>query len=283
MFRFRIVLVTLAGLLAPGLANATLSDFTNWTPVEDPAHPSFGYSAVAAAATLTAAGGPIPAGTDVGYQSVDGNTPATSTSGYAFATTADFSLAIDFDLSFSNTPTGQLAIGFGIGEDSDGMNSAGALLLANNGVIIPAVAGGARVGDVDYMTPLPIGLHFSSTGSFFASFEAATGNVTLGNGAAGAAVPAFTNTFAGIQDLWDPAMLDDKLLLASFFLRSDDVGAPEWTSGNAEAVFSNFRVLAGSAVSLAPTNPPTVTAAPEPSAAVLALIAALGLLVRRCR
>ena len=277
------ILLACRVLLLTAPAGATISDLTKWTLVEDPAHPNFSASTqnaiLPSSATLLASGGPIPAGTDIGYQTVDGNTPATSTMGYAFDPTTDFSLAIDFDWTFPTASLGQLAIGFGLGEDGDGVNSAGAVMVANDGAIVPAVAGGARVGDADYMTPLPIGPHFGSTGSFFASFDAATGSVTLGIGAAGAVAPAFSNVYVGIQDMWDPAMLDDKLLLASFFLRSDDVLFTPWQSGSSQAIFSNFRILEGEAVRISQES-----AVPEPGTGSLALLAlAFGLSRRRYR
>jgi len=71
----------------------------------------------------------------------------------------------------------------------------------------------------------------------------------------------------GIQNQWDNAPL-----LASFFLRSDDLLGPTWNGGTATAVFSNFRVEAGNALAI-----------PEPAAASLCVIGLAALTLRRRR
>ena len=101
----RMTLIRLSGiaflLLASGLvARAAVIDFSTWTPVADPAHPGFSSSVSVdgSSATLSAADLAIPAGTDIGFQSVDGSRPATSSNGFFFRPDEDFSLAIVFFL-----------------------------------------------------------------------------------------------------------------------------------------------------------------------------------------
>jgi hypothetical protein len=79
-----------------------------------------------------ASGGPVSPATDIGYQSVNGNTAGSSSLGYAFDAGSDFALAIDFAVSFGSNPSGTLGIGFGIGEGINGADSAGMALLLNN-------------------------------------------------------------------------------------------------------------------------------------------------------
>jgi hypothetical protein len=122
----------------------------------------------------------------------------------------------------------------------------------------------ARVNDVNQSAQL-VQLGGPAAGSLFAAYNAATGDVTLGFGTVGAASPSSTATYTGIQNSWD-----NELLLASFFLRSDNFLGQSWTSGNATATFSNFRVLAG-----------TPIAVPEPNALVLFAIGMLAFVRRR--
>ena len=313
MKRFFIAALCLP-LVSTTCAHAAVSDLSGWTLVEDPPHAFFSASATASEATLSATGGPIPIGTDIGYQSIDGNTTTTSSAGYAFSPLADFAVAIDFDLSFTSA-SGALGLGFGIGEDGNGENSAGAALVALNGGPFLNFFGAARVNDVT-LSPQFTGLGVSLTGSLFATYDAASGDITLGaSQSQSAASPAATTVFSGLQTQWAGTGL-----LTSFFIRSDDVPifAPNgWTGGSAQAVFSNMRVLSGTPVPMASStpgdldldgdvdvadllalqrtgdpaalaawktnfgtgSPPPITAIPEPSA--LALLALAGLLVRR--
>ena len=245
-------------------AHGAITDFTEWTVVENPPDANFSASNTAAQATLSAGNGVIAAGRDIGYQSVNGATPASSTTGYAFNPAADFTVAIDFALTFANSPTGGLAIGFGIGEDGDGMNSVGAGLATVNGTPALLFGGAARVNDVTQ--PLQaIFVGGSLTGSLFATYDASSGDVTVGaSQTPGTAGPTATATFAGIQNNWS-----DSLLLASFFLRSDDTLSQPWQSGSGEAVFSNFRVLEGAPVVV-----------PEPASSALLALSGLALLYR---
>ena len=312
MNRFFIAALCLS-LVPVACAHAAITDLSGWTLVEDPPNSHLSATTSASEATLLATGGPIPIGTDIGYQSIDGNTPATSSTGYAFSPLADFTVAIDFDLSFT-AASGALGLGFGIGEDGNGENSAGAALVAVNGGPFLNFFGAARVGDVS-LSPQFTSLGVSLTGSLFATYDAVSGDITLGaSQSQGAASPAATTVYSGLQNQWAGTGL-----LASFFIRSDDVPifAPNgWTGGSAQAVFSNMRVLSGTPVPMASSTPGDVdldgdvdpadllviqrtgdpdglaawksnfgtisspaTAIPEPS--TLALLSLAGLLVRR--
>ena len=245
-------------------ADAQITDFNSWTQVTDPADPNFTSSVdTATQISLLAAGGPISTGTDIGYQSINGLTPAPSTAGHAFDPAASFQVAIDFAMSFTS-PVGGLAIGFGIGEDQGGMNSAGAGLFTQNGIPSVLFGGAARVNDVD-QPPQLILAPGQLSGSLFAAYDAASGDVTLGVGSTGALAPATTTTFAAIQNSWNGGPL-----FPAFFLRSDDFLVQAWTSGNATAVFSDFRVISG--------TPQTV-----PESATLSMFAIGGLAISRLR
>ena len=102
---------------------------------------------------------------------------------------------------------------------------------------------------VRFKLPLELGMSSPTlAGSLFVEYDAASGDVNVGAATTqGAAMPTVSGTFNGIQNQWNGGDL-----LTSFFIRSDGAG---WQSGTAEAVFSNFRVIEGSATSV-----------PEPSA-----------------
>jgi hypothetical protein len=252
----------LLAVLAADPASAGISDLSGWTLVEDPPNASFSGTASAGSILLSALGGPIPAATDIGFQSVNGATPATSTTGHAFSPLMDFRIAIDFSISTLN-PVGQLGIGFGIGEDGDGRNSAGAALLVNNGAPSILFGAAARVNDSNRV-PLPILVLGALAGSLFVDFDALSGDITLGaSQTPGAAAWGGSATFSGLQKDWSGGDL-----LASVFLRSDSTLASPWQGGSAEVEFSNFRVLEG-------------TASPVPAPATLALLALGALALRR--
>lgn len=256
----------ICGALATA-SHAAITDLSTWTQVQDPPNVNFTSTLSSSQATLLAGNAAVPSGTDIGYQSVNGNTPATSTAGYAFDPASSFSVAIDFSMSFSNSPTGGLAIGFGIGEDINGENSAGAVMFTQTGSPQLFFGGAARTNDVTAPAQ-PIFVGASLAGSLFATYDAPSGNIVLGaSNTPGAASPAGTTTFAGLQNGWN-----DTLLLSSFFLRSDNTLGQAWTSGNGEAVFSNFRVLSG-----------TPLAVPEPGSLALLSLATLALRLRRRR
>lgn len=260
--RFGVFAIACLGMT--GSVMASITSFNNWTLVEDPADPNFtGIVNNSDQITLSALGGPIPGAVDIGYQSINGATPATSTQGFAFDPAQGFSIAVDFALSFASA-NGDLAIGFGIGESSSGANSAGVALLTNDGVPF-AFGGAARINDVT-QPPAPLFAAPALTAAFFVTYDAGTGNITVGVGALGAAAPTTTTTFAGIQNTWN-----GDLLLASFFLRSESSLMDPWTSGTSDAVFSNFRVLTGQAIEV-----------PTPGASLL-LFAAGATLHRRRR
>jgi hypothetical protein len=245
-------------------AQAAITNFNTWTQVTDPPHANFtGSIDTATQISLLATGGPIPSSTDIGYQSVNSNTAATSTVGFAFDPSGSFQVAVDFSLNFQNTPDGGLAIGFGIGEDRGGENSAGAIVFTQDGAT-SFLGAAARINDVNQAAQL-VQLGGPAAGSLFAAYNAVSGDVTLGFGTVGAASPSSTATYTGIQNSWD-----NELLLASFFLRSDSFLGQAWTSGNATATFSNFRVLAG-----------TPIAVPEPNALALFTLGSIGLVYRR--
>ncbi|MEM1423910.1 MAG: hypothetical protein AAGH64_07885, partial [Planctomycetota bacterium] len=194
------------------------------------------------------------------FQSVNGTSVADSTSGFAFSVASSFSVAIDYDASFEDA-SGGLSFGFGIGEDSLGANSAGVVFVTEGGLpaAIPfagPAGGGATVDDgalVELLgTPVPSS-PASLAGSFHVSYNALTGDITVGVGSTGADAPSpgATATFAGadVANRWNG---DD--LLASFFIRSDTVTVPifgtfstPWTDGGAEVEFSSLRVVEGAA------------------------------------
>ena len=250
------------GISFTASAHAGIIDLSQWTLVQDPPHPNLTSSIDSSTQiTLRATGGPIPSGTDIGYQSVNGYNVASSTSGWAFDPGFNFSVALDFDLTFAS-PSGGFTIGMGIGEDRDGIDSAGVALTSWNGLLIPFF-GAARVNDVT-QSPVSVGVPGQATGRFIVSYDAATGNVAAGVSTNGDDVPEGSGVLSHIQNSWD-----NERLLVSFFARGDN-GVFQWNSGTAEAVFSNFHVVSG-----APTS-----VAPEPSTLLLFASGAIGLIVR---
>ena len=243
---------------------AGIVDFTEWTRVQDPPDGNFvGSVDSASQVTLSATGGPVPSATDIGYQSVNGQTAASSTAGYAFDPAADFSVAVDFSLDVSGT--GGLGIGFGIGEDRDGANSAGVAMLTMDGEPQLFFGGVARIGDVT-QAPQVIPVLAQDSGRLIVSYTAASGDVQLGVSINGDDAPESFTIFPGLQNSWN-----DEPLLSSFFLRSDDTFGSAWTSGTADAVFSDFHVISG-----------TPLAVPEPSSlCLIGVTLAVLLCVRR--
>ncbi|MEX1119429.1 MAG: PEP-CTERM sorting domain-containing protein [Terrimicrobiaceae bacterium] len=248
-----------------------ITNFTSWTLAADPFNALFSGSSTSTNATLTAGNGTIPAGTDIGFSSVSGTTVLGSVSGNYFSSASSFSLAIDYDLAATmpfGFGTSAIFLGFGIGEDSTGVDSAGITLGTVNFGASPvsSLAATARVDDATQ----PVGSVSGTAGlagTFFVSYDEATGNVTVGAAnTTNAVAPTGSYTFTGIANSWD-----GEDLLASFFMRSDiPSGAPEWTGTSASAVFSNFRVLEGTAVAI-----------PEPTTATLVLIGGLVWMLRR--
>lgn len=248
-------------------ASAAIADIGNWTEAEDPAHPGLSSTVINPSNVMLSASGAIPAGTDIGYQSVNGNSVAGSSSGYYFSAANDFEIAIDF--SFSEIASAGLAgIGFGIGEDGTGANSAGVGLAIFNGAPFGGFAGAARTNDADEPLGL-LGAPLSASGRFFVGYDASSGDINYGvNTTPGSATASHSGTFGGLQNNWNG---DD--LLVSFFLRSDSVSIfSSLSSGELDAVFSNFEVLSGSAMSVVPVP-----------GALFLLAPALGLLARSRR
>lgn len=223
-------------IVSPAIAG--IVDFNEWTLVEDPPNANFASSVDSSSQiSLNAITGPIPSGTDIGYQSVNGPDAANSTAGWGFDPAFDFSVAMDFDLSFGS-PSGGFSIGMGIGEDRDGTDSAGVVLLTEDGGAL-AFAGAARINDIS-QTPVMIGVPAQNQGRFIVSYSAGSGDVTLGVSTDGDDVPeGTTGTFGGIQKSWD-----DEVLLISLFARGDH-GILPWNSGSANAVITDFHVITG--------------------------------------
>ncbi len=261
-----LVVVLDAAACVAGAGPSDIADLTTWTLVEDPASPSFGSTVDSPTSiTLTAADaspGVVPAGTDIGYQSVDADTAALSTSGFAFDPAASFSVAIDYDADFTGANAG-LSFGFGIGEDGSGVNSAGVAFVTQDGLPAPIpiagpAGGAARVNDstVAGLIFPPVSASASSLeGSMHAAYDADTGAITVGIGPTGAIAPTNTTTFASssVHDNW--AGVD---MLVSFFIRSDTVSVPifgtvstPWSAGEGAVVFTNLRVTSGAARAIA--------------------------------
>ena len=262
--------LALLALTAAAHAGPSITDPPPWTEVEAPASPFFtstvnGPASIALTA-LDASPGSIPAGTDIGYQSVDGETVATSTAGFALSRDVSFQVAIDYAATFANASDG-LSFGFGVGEDRSGLNSAGVGFATQQGApaAIPfagPAAGAATVNDQAIpalLSPAVSALPATLSGSFHVSYDAATGNITVGRGLVGASSPTSTATFTGadVANNWTP----DADLLVAFFIRSDTITVPlfgtvstPWSAGEGDVTFSNLRVLSGEVVPIEPVN-----------------------------
>jgi hypothetical protein len=233
---------------------ASITDFSQWTRIADPPDPNMTGSITGGGTSASlVATGVVPSGTDIGYASVNAGTVSGSTTGYYFSPASSFEVAIDFDLQ-SALVIGGVGIGFGIGEDTGGVDSAGVAMAAVNGSPV-AYGTAGRVNDVD-QSPTLFATSPTLTGRMFIRYESATGSVVAGIGPAGAVAPVETQTLTAIQNLWD-----DEPLIVSFFLRSQAISViPAHTSGMTTAVFSNFAVLSGTPILV-----------PEPAAAALAI------------
>jgi hypothetical protein len=138
-------------------------------------------------------------------------------------------------------------------------------MVTKNGNAFGTFTAAGRVDDSNLM-PLPIGVGAALRGSMFVGYNALTGDVILGaSQSAGASSPIATTTHAGIQNDWD-----DDGLLVSLFLRSQAVPLPllpdllPWQGGDADAIFSNLRVLSGT-----PREVGAATGVPLPSSLAL--------------
>ncbi|QDU53849.1 PEP-CTERM sorting domain-containing protein [Aeoliella mucimassa] len=246
---------------------ATIDDFATWTLVQDPPHAGMAASLDSGSQLTLTAIDAVPDAVDIGYQSINGANVASSTSGFYFSPAADFTIAVDYAIS-SQSSQGLGGIGFGIGEDQSGANSAGVAVGVLDGIGL-GVGGAARTNDVSDTTLDVLGAPL--VGRLFVDYTASTGDIAYGySDTPGASSFSVLGTFAARQQEWN-----DQPLLASFFLRSQD-GSPvsgPLESGTLTAVFSNFEVLAGNATSV-----------PEPASMVLlatAMGCALGVLRRR--
>jgi hypothetical protein len=232
-------------LLGCQTTNADIIDFNSWTIVEDPPHASFESSVDSSMQiTLSALNGSIPTGVDIGYQSVDGVDPATSSSGHFFDPSSDFSIAVDFSMDFSNA-NGTLAFGFGVGENRNGDNSAGVTLLTNSGTPV-AFAAAARINDVT-QSPGVISAPAQNSARLLVRYTASSGDIELGVSTDGDDVAEGVHNFAGLQNSWT-----DGLLTTSCFIRSDNALGNPWQSGTSETIVTNFQVISGSAIAVVP-------------------------------
>ena len=237
------VLPSLLWLVAVTPVSAAIEDFNTWTLVQDPAHAGMTSSVDNAAQVTLTADGAVPGGTDIGYQSINGNTVTSSSAGYYFSIAQDFHIAVDFSVSPAAS-MGLAGLGFGIGEDGAGENSAGPGLAIFNSIPL-SFAGASRINDVTQL-PVVFGPSATNSGRFFVRYDSVMGDIVFGvNTTPGSAAPSDTGTFAGLQNSWN----DDNLLV-SFFLRSDST--VPLSAGTIDAVFSNFEVLAGTPVSIVP-------------------------------
>ncbi|MEM6553129.1 MAG: PEP-CTERM sorting domain-containing protein [Planctomycetota bacterium] len=274
-------------LVAGPFASAQITDLTQWTVIEDPPDPNLTATTTPTTATLQATA-PVPNAADIGYATVNANTVAESTEGFAFESSSSFSLAIDFALDWAGADGG-IAVGFGIGEDAAGVNSAGAVFAAGTaGNFGFSTAGAAAtnndtpVGLTDFGFVVSSSNNGSADGRLFVAYNASNRDITVGfSDAPGADTPDSTSLILG--STLDQSSGDD--LLASFFIRSQsftqqipggfgpiDLTIDPWTAGNATATFSNFEILAGSA-----------NAIPEPTTAIGLGLGMLCLISRRRR
>ncbi|MEM9418862.1 MAG: hypothetical protein AAGA25_07430 [Planctomycetota bacterium] len=259
-------------------ASGDVADFNNWFLVEDPAHPGFSAAATSSNATLSAGDAMIPAGTDIGFSSINANTVAEATEGFYFDTASDFTVAIDVKLTTTNL-TGFIGTGFGVGPDRKGEDSAGyGFALAEGLLDVSLIRAPAATRDNNPVAVQPSSIVRSPATttngvseaefSLFVSYDSTSGDVIVAPGLVGLDfVPA--SPIFGSADI----SLGDQVQL-SFFLRSDELTLPTFAANpiefdpyggeSAEAVYSNFRVLEGTPILI-----------PEPSAFSLLILTGL--------
>lgn len=249
-------------------ATGQITNFNQWSLLEDPAHPQMSAAQGAVSVELIAGpGGQIPGGTDIGLASINGSMFANSNFGHGFDPASDFWIMVDFDMKFLGSSAGGLGIGFGVGENIDGSNSAGVALLTYNGVATGFPSGYYSASRTNDVTALPIPFAIAPNelinGSMSLRYFAGSGTFFVGLGALGADDIVESKELTGLQNGWA-----DEFLFPSVFLRSDDlngVGQGFSTDGEGSVVFSNFRVIEGA----------SARAVPEPSAyaAIFGLVA----------
>ncbi|QDV75269.1 hypothetical protein [Botrimarina mediterranea] len=272
-------LFALAMLLMSSVATAaSITDFSNWTLVEDPAHPGMSATIDGPSQASLARSGPIPNGADIGFASVNGDTVSTSDAGWYFSPDQDFQIAIDFSSITSAGSVGAGVFGFGVGEDASGSNSAGIGVMSIDSIQAGYLAAG-RVNDIDV-----IGQFFSTepllpgsairqgqaVGRMFLSYDSSTGDVSLGvSNTVGATQPEEAQTLSGIAESWS-----GRPLLVSFFLRSQQVPMvhSELRDGATNVQVGPLIVLHGTPITI-----------PEPTSGVLAILGALGVLAVKKR
>lgn len=265
-------LLTILILSLSSIASAmTITDFSTWTLVEDPAHPGMSGTIDGPSQASLVRTGPIPNGTDIGFASVNGSTVAASSAGWYFSPTQDFRIAIDFSADVRSDSIGVGVFGFGIGEDASGANSAGVGLLSLYDIQAGFLATG-RTNDVDeaaqYFSTEPL-LPGNTTrtgqavGRMFLNYDSSAGDVTLGvSNTVGAIQPDEIQTLIGIANGWS-----GRPLLVSFFLRSQEVPMvhPELREGATNVQVGPLVVLQGVPLAI-----------PEPTTSLLAILGALG-------
>ncbi|MEM7622165.1 MAG: hypothetical protein AAF235_03075 [Planctomycetota bacterium] len=249
-------------------ADAQVADLRTWSVTEDPPNPFFEVGPVSAGAIVLRAVdasaaplGIIPAGTDLGFQSIDGLTVASSTAGTAFRADEAFRVAIDYSAAFFDAGTG-LSFGFGIGEDRAGVSSGGAAVRTQSGAPVnpfgqgPA-GGAATVNDsstIAFFTPPVCAESSSLSGSLHVIYDPVAGILTTGWGPPGSAAPTSSGDLPVVQFVGgaDATRWSGADLAAAFFVRSDLITVPflptvssPWSTGLAEVTFSNVRVVSG--------------------------------------
>lgn len=242
-------LIALAIASSAALASAAdIEDLTTWSLVEDPADANASGVIDSPNQATLAMVDSVATGVDIGYQSVNGETVADSTDGYYFSPDASFALAVDY--TFTPAPFNSVAaIGFGIGEDRQGRDSAGVALLTRSGFFTRVTAGG-RIDDINQLGDGFSAASQTGEGRFFVAYDATDQGLTMGfSPTQGVAVPSETFQLNDLATQWS-----NEPLLVSFFLRSQSL-----RSDQVQAVFSNFEVLSGTPIRV-----------PEPTAAILA-------------